>query len=1333
MEGEDSIGLPARGECRRAFLERTGAGNVDRVAFLLVDVDDFSRFNVMYSHSFGDRFLERSDRDMLDLLPDGYEACRYGVDQLLIAGYGCGVSDMRTVFRRLSHYARAEHELDGVRYRFALSAAIVAYPGDAQDWDSIEKGLSVALRRAKRDGGDRVVLFTSSLLGERLYEQGLMAQLARDVETGFRGFRVVHQPLCDSAALRVCGAEALLRYNTPSGVAISPVELVPVLESSGLIKPVGLWVFDQAVADCKKWVDLIPEFRMDVNISVVQLDDPAFGSEVIRRIDQSGLGAEHIVLELTESLYMNEEKDVAANIETLRKRGFGFAVDDFGMGYSSLSRLMTFDCDLVKIDRAFVQMLSANSANNEFVRSVVELCHRYGKKVCAEGVEDIEELQAVNAVHADIVQGFYVSRPVEKEEFERTFVEGDFGGDVLRFTPDAAFRRMQLAYNRDLLLSMVKAMPVSMHLMDSRCEVVMWNDATLALFGYPPDVDRVDVFGELLPALQPDGTPSLKKAEDLVARARETGRETFEWLHLDVAGGQLPVEVTIIVLDVIDEYGEDMIACFLRDLRPQRESEERDRQFNRKLKAIIDATPLCLNLWNHRFENVMCNKEAVELFGLENEQDYLNGFDALSPEFQPDGASSKEKARAKIEEAFRTGGCTFSWLHRRPDGEDIPAEITLAKIDIQDEDGFDLVVGFTRDLRVFDGPRRSGGLGAGEVFRNLVDASDNQQLIDELRIDAVFWDIVSDVSDELLFRLMARTSTIEYLGRLRDSFDIEPRMEDFPNSVVERGNIHPDDVPAFLELARNMKAGIVRPVDLRFVMKGGGCHWFRIVYDCMYDEHGAPVMAAGKAIDIQAEKDFEQRSRVDLLTHCVNKVTFEEEVRGTLARTEPDDEHALFIVDIDDFKAVNDLLGHHYGDLVLVDVAARLRLCFEAEAVIGRIGGDEFVVFAPGLTGRDRIRERARALVEVVADMDASTMAGRRISVSVGVALFPRDGRSYDELYQASDKALYQSKREGKNRFTLYSPELACGTMVNRTILDNASRMANEYFDADLVSTVFSLLYETSDMHASVNAVLKFLGMRLEADRCYLFESADGGATYSNTYEWCDVGIEPEIDGLQGIPRETWSDFFEQADPNGIVYCNDLSALKNAEAFEIMRVQGIRSFLHAQVSAKGVVATILGADDCRRARVWSEKEINSMLYASKILFTFLVGEQRNSALIKKAEELGDSYATLEYVLEGSDTFTYVVDPATHDVLYANKRLRDQTPLACVGEKCYRAVRRKDAPCDNCPLPAMGERDDMPPLELMDNGMKMISSVKRIAWKDERTAVMVNVMDVTGRG
>ena len=168
MEDGDNSGLPARGEFRRVFLERTGAGSVDRVAFLLVDVDDFSRFNVMYSHSFGDRFLERSARDMLELLPAGYEACRYGVDQLLVAGYGRGASDMRAVFRRLSRYADAEHELDGVRYRFALSAAIVAYPRDAQDWDGIEKGLSVALRKAKRDGGNRVVSFTSSLRGERL-------------------------------------------------------------------------------------------------------------------------------------------------------------------------------------------------------------------------------------------------------------------------------------------------------------------------------------------------------------------------------------------------------------------------------------------------------------------------------------------------------------------------------------------------------------------------------------------------------------------------------------------------------------------------------------------------------------------------------------------------------------------------------------------------------------------------------------------------------------------------------------------------------------------------------------------------------------------------------------------------------------------------------------------------------------------------------------------------------------------------------------------------------------------------------------------------------------
>lgn len=1325
VDDVDTEALPARVACRARFLQLVEEGKVDQAAFMLVDVDDFSRFNILHSHTFGDCFLERTFHDAAALLPEGAEAYRYGVDQLLVAAYGRGEGDLRELYRRIAAYGRVEHELDGARYRFTVSAALVSYPEQAADWDGLEKGLSVALRKAKRDGKGRIVAFTGALLGDRLYEQELVALLSDDVASGFRGFGVAHQPLCDSATLKVCGAEALLRYRTPVGDAIGPLELVPLLEQTGLIKPVGLWVLEQAVVDCGKWLSLVPSFHVDVNISIVQLRDPAFAGQARRLLEKHGLDPSHVVLELSESLYMDDDAQVSASIEALRGLGFGLAVDDFGMGYSSLSRLMTFDCDLVKIDRAFVKMLNTNAANNEFVRSVVELCHRYGKRVCTEGVEQVDELRAVNAIGADLVQGFYISRPVDREAFERTFVAGDFDGDLLLFTPDAAFKRRQLAYNRDFLLSVVEAMPVSMHLMDSRYEVVMWNEATVRLFGCPPDAQRIGVLDELSPPCQPDGEPSFQKAQQLVARAMEEGRQTFEWLHLDAHGNPLPVEISIVRLDVIDDAGKNMIACFLRDLRPQRAAEERDRQFNRKLKAIIDATPLCLNLWNHRFENVMCNKEAVGLFGLESGRQYLEGFERLSPEFQPDGQRSGDKARAKIQEAFDTGGCRFSWLHCTLDGESIPAEITLARIDIQDEDGHDLVAGFTRDLRVFDGPRRSNGDGAGAMLRNLVDVSDSKRLVDELRIDAVFWDIVSDLSDELLFRLMVRTSTIEYLGRMRDMFDIDHYMEDFPESIVARGNIFADDVPAFRELASNMKAGVVRPVDLRFVMTDGRYHWFRVVYDCMYDEQGAPIMAAGKAIDVQAEKELEQQTD-DVLTQCLNKGSFEHEVGTALAEGEAG---AFLIVDIDDFKAVNDTLGHHFGDIVLAEVAGCLRSYFGEDDLVGRIGGDEFVVFDRGAADRAVLEARARAAMEAVSALYADGSGDYRVSVSVGVARCPDDGAGYEELYRASDEALYRSKSEGKNRCTFFDGRRRLGASTGRTLPEDDARRTGEHFDAGLVSTVFNLLYETSDIDVSARAVAKYLGQSMAADSCYVYESASGGS-FHRTCSWCADGSEGEggpAARAADVACGRWGRLIGRTGDDGVVACRDAAELAGAA------LDGrTRSLLHAHVRSGGDVVTIVGLESRTEGRAWSEREASSVLYASKLLSVFLLGDRKNREMERQSRALQESCTTLESILEGSDAYTYVVDPATFDILYANRRVREHAPAAHEGAKCHAAIRRSGIPCADCPIRRLGDREGLPPLELDDGGRALVSSVRRIAWKDDLPAVMVNTMDVTDK-
>ncbi len=233
-----------------------------------------------------------------------------------------------------------------------------------------------------------------------------------------------------------------------------------------------------------------------------------------------------------------------------------------------------------------------------------------------------------------------------------------------------------------------------------------------------------------------------------------------------------------------------------------------------------------------------------------------------------------------------------------------------------------------------------------------------------------------------------------------------------------------------------------------------------------------------------------------------------------------------------------------------------------------------------------------------------------KISGSIGISRFPLDGNCYEDLYKAADKALYQSKKRGKDCFTFYSKELVDGTMRNRTLLENANRAANDYADTALIATIFNLLYETKDISSSVNIALKLLGAKFSVDRSYIFETFDGGSTYANTYEWCAPGITAEKNNLQCLTAEVLADFFNDASPEGIVFSNDLTVLTADGAYEVMDNQGILSFLHSQVRKDDIVEVFLGFDDCTTHRIWTETEINTITLLSKLISTFLLVERQ---------------------------------------------------------------------------------------------------------------------------
>ena len=701
---------------------------------MLMGIDEFNRINTLNSRSFGDKVLKTTAQEILKRLPGEINLYRYEGDQFLVAGTGASREQMLGIYESIRQYAHGVHRVDGQPYRFGVSAGMVSYPEDGDSWSDLEKKAAVALKRAKLNGKNQCVEFKRGMLKEQIDLQLLTNCMAESVEDGFRGFRLVFQPLCSVKELTIIGAEALLRYRMPDGREISPVDFIPLLESSRLILKVGLWVLEQAAAACKEWMKWIPDFEMNVNVSYIQLREPDFCEKAEAVLRRQGLAPENLVLELTESHFMKEDANVEAALSRFKRMKIHLAMDDFGTGYSSLERLADLEVDIVKVDRFFVKALHTSQHNRDFIESVIRLCHNRRKKVCVEGVETREEWESIRLMNADCIQGFYISRPVEKGFFFNHYVAVSFDGKTLAGAIDRERLQDHIVNDRELLFAMMNATPLSLMIWNRQFEILACNEEAVRLFGADSRTDLIGDFYSYSPPRQPNGEDSGKKARDRVFEAFLKGRTRFKWMHQDRHGQRLPVEVTCVRVP----YQNDcVVASYARDLRAELEVEQSNKKFRKRLLALLDATPLCLNLWNKKFENTMCNKEAVKLFELEDEQEYLEHFYALSPERQPDGRLSMEKAEAKITEAMQRGQTQFRWMHCKRDGTPIPAEVTLVRIDHLDDDGSAMVAGYTRDLREQM---------AAERIQNTLNAR-VRAVMDATPLSCVLWNVHEEILD----------------------------------------------------------------------------------------------------------------------------------------------------------------------------------------------------------------------------------------------------------------------------------------------------------------------------------------------------------------------------------------------------------------------------------------------------------------------------------------------------------------------------------------------------------------------------------------------------------
>ena len=404
-------------------------GEYGQGIIMIVGLDNFKIINESYNRRYGNIMLKLAAEAIEKVLPEGVRLYKLDGDEFGLVMPGLDEDSAKNLYEDIQKAFCHPHMVEGRTLFCTISAGTVAYPQGGKDYLVLHKHCEAALDQAKREGKNKNIIFSKEQYNRWLRSVNMREMLHDSIENNYEGFSLFYQPQVNARTQRLIGAEALLRWRSPKGRMVSPMEFVRILEETKMIILVGRWIFETAVKQCKAWQEKWPGIRISINLSYEQIKEKGFEDFAIECLKKYDLPPYLIVLELTETAIVFDWNNVNAQFQRFRDLGISIAMDDFGTGYSSLAYMKHLACDIVKIDRAFVIniMEPDNEFDRQLVKSTIELCHSVNITCCIEGVEaEKEYLLLRDFCHADTIQGYYFGRPEPPEEFEKKFfVEPD--------------------------------------------------------------------------------------------------------------------------------------------------------------------------------------------------------------------------------------------------------------------------------------------------------------------------------------------------------------------------------------------------------------------------------------------------------------------------------------------------------------------------------------------------------------------------------------------------------------------------------------------------------------------------------------------------------------------------------------------------------------------------------------------------------------------------------------------------------------------------------------------------------------------------------------------
>lgn len=460
---------------------------------------------------------------------------------------------------------------------------------------------------------------------------------------------------------------------------------------------------------------------------------------------------------------------------------------------------------------------------------------------------------------------------------------------------------------------------------------------------------------------------------------------------------------------------------------------------------------------------------------------------------------------------------------------------------------------------------------------------------------------VDTFTNDTYFYIDLEKSEIIYSGNIENKIIENRNISSFPEFILKEDVICPEDIPTYMKMYQNMKNNIEENTIIRMKNKQNQYNWYLIEYKIL--ENNKKI--TGRTTNIQKQKELERMVKEDPLTHLLNKKAFEEVTIDIVENKKENIKYDLMIIDIDNFKTINDNLGHHFGDEVLKDLAKKLKKTFTEADYIARIGSNEFAVFIKYIGGEHEIIKKAQYIINLFNNTYKVGSKVLHITCSIGISGYSKNVFSYKEIYQNAMLSLYHAKRNGKNNYVIYNENIVKANLGKVVPVEITSKYIWQHIDTEIITEVRKILFKDKNFGMCIDDIIEYMTKCFNAEECYVAETINNGKSINCMHQFNNGIRNLEDDAVKYLSGETWNQFFEDQAMESVIHCDNIEVAKTNPIYPTVKENGVKSFLYSYNEIDSEIGYIVGFNFYENQKNWQPLEISTIVYITKLISELL--------------------------------------------------------------------------------------------------------------------------------